>query len=76
MYTYARTHIYIYIHTYISIVYFLRSLRLCISELHMYKYIRIYRVSGKKMVQESTRVILLINSFGKKQQIFSYHYYY
>lgn len=42
----------------------------------MYKYIyiytRIYRVSEKKMVQESTPVILinLINSFGKKQQIF------
>lgn len=55
--THTRAHIYIYIYTYISIVYFLRSLRLCISELHMYKYIRIYRVSGKKMVQE---VVLLV----------------
>lgn len=56
-YVHIRAHTYIYIYTYISIVYFLRSLRLCISELHMYKYIRIYRVSGKKMVQE---VVLLV----------------
>lgn len=73
MYTYARTYIYIHVYYPLSIFCDLYAYvypnYICIN---IYIYTRIYRVSGKKMVQESTPVILinLINSFGKKQQIF------